>query len=291
MDDFNTGVVSANGINFHYLEMGDGPLALCLHGFPDHAYSFRHLLPDLAAAGFRAVAPFMRGYAPTEPPADGRYHSALLARDAVELIGALGAERAYLIGNDWGAGAVTGAAVLEPDKVIKLVIIASGQVDRDLSRDFQYLQGTWHSYYFQLPFAEETVAHNDFAFIEEWWRWASPEWDIPAAALESIRATFRQPGVVAAALGYYRARYDAAQADAAAQADQARIAAGPVTVPTLALHGTRDRPRRLDAFESAAMDAYFTGGLEKVIIPGTGHFMHQERPAVVNPKIVEFLLR
>ena len=84
--------------------------------------------------------------------------------------------------------------------------------------------------------------------------------------------------MVAAALGYYRARYDAAQADAAAQADQARIAAGPVTVPTLALHGTRDRPRRLDAFESAAMDAYFTGGLEKVIIPGTGHFMHQERP-------------
>ena len=53
------------------------------------------------------------------------------------------------------------------------MIIASGQVDRELSRDFQYLQGTWHSYYFQLPFAEETVAHNDFAFIEEWWRWAS----------------------------------------------------------------------------------------------------------------------
>lgn len=289
MADFKTGAVRANGINFHYLEMGDGPLALCLHGFPDHAYSFRQLLPDLAGAGFRAVAPFMRGYAPTEPPADGRYHTALLARDAVELIGALGAERACLIGNDWGAGAVIGATVLEPAKVSKLVTIASGRVDRELSMDFQYLQGTWHSYYFQLPAAEAAVAHNDFAFIEEWWRWAAPEWDIPASALESIRATFRKPGVVQAALGYYRARYDASQVDAAVAQDQARIEAGPVTVPTLALHGTSDRPRRLDSFESAAMDAYFTGGLEKVIVPGTGHFMHQEKPAEVNPKIVAFL--
>ena len=144
MADFNTGAVNANGIDFHYLEMGDGPLAICLHGFPDHAYSFRHLLPELAAAGFRAVAPFMRGYAPSAAPADGRYHSALLARDAVALIGALGAERAYLIGNDWGAGAVVGAAALAPERVIKLVTIAAGQVDRELSRDFQYLQGTWH---------------------------------------------------------------------------------------------------------------------------------------------------
>ena len=68
MADFKTGSVRANGLDFHFLEMGEGPLALCLHGFPDHAYSFRHLLPDLADAGFRAVAPFMRGYAPTEAP-------------------------------------------------------------------------------------------------------------------------------------------------------------------------------------------------------------------------------
>ena len=73
--------------------------------------------------------------------------------------------------------------------------------------------------------------------------------------------------------------------------DQERIIAGPITVPTLALHGTRDRPRRIDAFESETMDRYFTGGLEKVIIPGTGHFMHQEKPEEVNPRIVEFLKR
>ena len=291
MTDFKTGTVLANGINFHYLEMGEGPLALCFHGFPDHAYSFRHLLPDLAEAGFRAIAPFMRGYAPTEAPKDGLYQAVLLCRDVLALVQALGADQAYLIGNDWGAGAVTGAAVLEPERVNKLVIIASGRVDQSLQMSYQYLKGTWHSYFFQMPFAEQAVAYNDFAFVEEWWRDASPEWDIPASALESIRETFRKPGVVEAALNYYRARYNPALQDPSMREYEDRVNKGPVTVPTLALHGTRDRPKRLDAFESAAMDRFFTGGLEKVIIPGTGHFMHQEKPAEVNPRIVEFLTR
>ena len=291
MADFSTGTVHANGINFHYLEIGEGPLALCFHGFPDHAYSFRHLLPDLAEAGFRAVAPFMRGYAPTQAPKDGKYQAVLMCRDVLGIIDALGAENAYLIGNDWGAGAVTGATVLAPEKVNKLVTIASGRADRELQRTYLHLRGTWHGYFFQMPFAEEAVAHNDYAFVEDWWRDASPEWDIPAYALESIRETFRKPGVVQAALSYYRARYRPELQDPSAKEDEDRVAAGPVTVPTLALHGTRDRPKRLDGFESENMDRYFTGGLEKVIIPGTGHFMHQEKPEEVNPLIVDFLKR
>ena len=291
MADLSTGTVHANGIDFHYLEMGEGPLALCFHGFPDHAYSFRHLLPDLAEAGFRAVAPFMRGYAPTQAPKDGKYQAVLMCRDVLGIIDSLGAENAYLIGNDWGAGAVTGATVLAPEKVNKLVTIASGRADRELQRTYLHLRGTWHGYFFQMPFAEEVVAHNDYAFVEDWWRDASPEWDIPAYALESIRETFRKPGVVQAALSYYRARYRPELQDPSAAADEARVAAGPVTVPTLALHGTRDRPKRLDGFQSENMDRYFTGGLEKVIIPGTGHFMHQEKPEEINPLIVNFLKR
>ena len=291
MADFKTGSVLANEINFHYLEMGEGPLALCFHGFPDHAYSFRHLLPDLAEAGFRGIAPFMRGYAPTQAPKDGKYQAVLMCRDVVVLIDALGDGEAYLIGNDWGAGAVTGASVLAPEKVRKLVIIASGRADRELQMTYQHLKGTWHGYFFQTPQAEEAVAHNDYAFVEEWWRDASPEWDIPASALASIRETFRKPGVVQAALSYYRARYRPELQDPSAKEDQDRVNAGPVTVPTLALHGTRDRPKRLEGFESENMDRYFTGGLEKVIIPGTGHFMHQEKPEEVNPRIIEFLKR
>ena len=77
------GRVNANGVEFAYLDAGAGPLALCLHGFPDSAWTWRHLLPELAGAGFHAVAPFMRGYAPTAVPADGRYQTGALVADAI----------------------------------------------------------------------------------------------------------------------------------------------------------------------------------------------------------------
>src|SRR3954469_25253216 len=102
--DLHEGRVRANGLDFAYLEAGEGPLALCLHGFPDSAWTWRHLLPELADAGFRAVAPFMRGYAPTAVPADGRYQTAALGLDACALHEALGGDAdAVIVGHDWGA--------------------------------------------------------------------------------------------------------------------------------------------------------------------------------------------
>jgi pimeloyl-ACP methyl ester carboxylesterase len=111
------GRTTANGLEFAYLEAGAGPLALCLHGFPDSAWTWRHLLPALADAGFHAVAPFLRGYAPTAVPADGRYQTAVLALDAIGLHAALGGDdRAVLIGHDWGAIATYVAANHEPER-------------------------------------------------------------------------------------------------------------------------------------------------------------------------------
>src|SRR5438045_6330238 len=103
--------VNANAIDFAYLACGDeGPLALCLHGFPDSAWTWRYLLPELAAAGFRAVAPFMRGYAPTDVPTDGRYQTGALAADALALHDVLGGDGdAVIVGHDWGAAATYGA--------------------------------------------------------------------------------------------------------------------------------------------------------------------------------------
>ena len=289
MVEFKAGAVRANEVNFHFLEMGEGPLVLCMHGFPDHAYSYRFLLPALAQAGFRAVAPFNRGYAPTEVPKDGRYQTAVLGQDVLALIGALGAEKAALVGHDQGALSVYGAAILEPEKITRLVSIAIAHPAARESRNFHYLKGTWHGFYFQMPSAERTVAHDDYAFIEDWWRDASPEWDIPEEVLESVKKTFRKPGVVEAALSYYRHSHNPALQDPALKEVQKRVSIDAISVPTLAFHGTRDRPRRLEVFQN--MDPFFTGGLEKVIIPGTGHFMHQEKPHEVNPRIVEFLKR
>src|SRR5471030_3304307 len=117
--------VEANGIEFGYLEAGSGPLALCLHGFPDTAWGWRHLLPALADAGFHAVAPFMRGYAPSEIPADGCFKLGALVADAVGLHDALGGDdQLALIGNDWGAETAYGAAAFAPDRWRRIVTLA-----------------------------------------------------------------------------------------------------------------------------------------------------------------------
>jgi pimeloyl-ACP methyl ester carboxylesterase len=287
--DLASGRVDANGVTFHYLEAGRGPLVLCLHGFPDNAHTYSALLPALARAGFRGVAPFMRGYAPTSPAPDGRYQAVLLAQDALALIAALGSERAFVVGHDWGATAAYGAAALDPARVERLVTLGAAHpaaVRGPLATRYERHKGIWHAYFFQMPFAEQVVSSNDFAFIEDWWRDASPEYD-PAPVLERVKATFRRPGVVTAALGYYRHTFHPANRDPALQALQERASTAPTSVPTLALHGTRDRPGRLEAFES--MDDLFLEGLEKVVYPGAGHFVHIERPDDVNRRIVEFL--
>ena len=281
------GRVQANGVSFHYLEAGRGPLALCLHGFPDNAHTYDQLLPALASAGFHAVAPFMRGYAPTSLAPDGRYQSVLLAQDALALIDALGDGHAFVVGHDWGATAAYGAAALGPEKVTRLVTIGAAHpaaVRGKLTASYERHKGIWHAYFFQMPFAEQVVAADDFAFLEQWWRDASPEFD-PAPVIERVKATFREPGVVTAALGYYRHTFHPAQRDPALQAAQERLTA-PTTVPTLSLHGTRDRPGRLEAFQT--MDDLFLNGREKVIVRGTGHFVHVERPDEVNRRIVAF---
>lgn len=284
---FKRGVAKANSVEFSYVESGEGPLVLCFHGFPDNALTYRNLLPRLASAGFRAVAVYMRGYAPTAIPTDGRYQAAVVGRDALELIQALGSDTAFIIGHDWGALAGYAAATLGPGRVSKLVTLGAAHAGAALDRDFEYLRGTWHSYYFQLPEAETTLPHNDFQFISDWWRNASPNWDIPADLVESVKETFRRPGVVRAALEYYRQGVNPALRDPALEETEKKLAAGPVTVPTLALHGTHDRPKRLESFEQ--MDRFFSGPLTKVVLPGTGHFVHLEEPEETARLVLDFL--
>src|SRR5580658_10060075 len=106
--------VEANGVRFAYFEEGKGPLVLLLHGFPDTPHTWDAVRPAVAAAGYRAVTPFLRGYAPTSVPADGAYDAETLGRDVVALIDALGERRAVVVGHDWGAAAAYSAATLAP---------------------------------------------------------------------------------------------------------------------------------------------------------------------------------
>jgi pimeloyl-ACP methyl ester carboxylesterase len=282
--------VSANGVDFAYLSARDsGPLALCLHGFPDTGHTWRHLLPALAAAGFRAVAPFMRGYAPTSVPADGRYQTGALALDANALHDALGGDdAAVIIGHDWGAVAAGGAASLEParwSKVVTLAVPPGGAFGRAFVANTDQLKRSWYMFFFQLPLADFVVANEDLAFIDMIWRDWSPGYD-GADDVALVKESLRDPANLAAALGYYRATFGTTPHDPALADAQAAIGGVPPQ-PQLYLHGRNDGCVGVEVAEDARNDAGDRVTIE--IIDGVGHFLHVERPDEVNARILEFL--
>src|SRR5262249_54701632 len=178
--EVRAGTVGANGVEFGLLESGGpGPLALCLHGFPDTAHTWERLLPVLAGAGFHAVAPFMRGYAPTTVPADGAYHLGALAADAVALHEVLGGDRdAVLIGHDWGAEAAYAAAADAPDRWRRLVTLAvpPAALDPVLFSDYDQLRRFFYLFLFRDPagVAEAVVAAGGVGFIDRLWAGGAP---------------------------------------------------------------------------------------------------------------------
>lgn len=286
-----TGSVHANGLEFGYVESGAGPLVLALHGFPDLPRTFLRQLGALSEAGYRVVAPYMRGYHPTLAPPGASYERAELARDALALIDALSEEPVVLLGHDWGAAAAYHAACVAPEKVARLVTIAVPYGDTwwgAFVTNPEQQRRSWYIYFFQLPFAEAAVEHDDFAFLERLWRDWSPGWDYPPEELEAVKEAFRQPGVLTAALAYYRHVLD--PPGDRPDLDPIREAyGGPVPVPTLYIHGEHDGG--IGAENVAGMEAWFPAGLELHVVADAGHFVHRERPHEVNRLIMEFLDR
>jgi pimeloyl-ACP methyl ester carboxylesterase len=271
--------VRANDLEFGLLEAGSGPLALCLHGFPDTAYTWRHVLPALAGAGFHAVAPFMRGYAPTAVPADGAYQLGALVADAVALHEVLGGSGdAVLIGHDWGAEAAYGAAAHAPDRWRRLVTLAvpPASLDPVLFSDYEQLKRFFYLFMFRDPagLAETVVARDDLAFLDKLWRDWSPGFQ-PGEHLARVKACLRQPANLAAVLGYYRAAAD--QEAAGRQAPQ----------PTLYLHGARDGCIGVDLVRGA--ERLLAPSSRMIVIDDAGHFLHLEEPGQVNDHILSWV--
>jgi pimeloyl-ACP methyl ester carboxylesterase len=165
MPDFERGTVEANGLQFHYLAAGNGPLALCVHGFPDSPWTYRYLLPELARAGYRAVAPFNRGFAPTELPADRHHvHSSTMVADALALGEALaGGQEAVLIAHDWGAVAAWGAAGKRPELWAHCVIlnIPPFAIFGENIVTYDQIKRSFYFWYFQLQHVVEASLSAD----------------------------------------------------------------------------------------------------------------------------------
>jgi len=292
MPEFKTGSVRANELRFHYLETGEGPLALCLHGFPDSPWTYRFLLPELARAGYRAVAPFMRGYAPTEVSADGSYQTSALAADVAALHEALGGEaNAVLIAHDWGAVAAYGGAALQPVRWRRCAImnVPPFGVFGQLAFRYDQIKRSFYFWFFQMQASDTIVSANDLAFIDGLWADWSPGYNA-REDLPRVKECLRDPANLQAAMGYYRALFNPARFGSPAGTEEQEAVWGRrISQPTLYLHGTKDGCIALDA-EAAKRILDFLGPDSKVErIEGVGHFMLVETPAEVNDRILQFL--
>jgi len=163
-------------------------------------------MTKMARSGYRAVAPYTRGYAPTSVP-KSQYQPAALGQDVLGLLDAFDADRATVYGHDWGTAGAYAAAVLAPER-IKTLVAASvprgSAFSKAMITDPEQQRRSWYIFYFQTRLAELGVPHNDFAFIERLWRDWSPTWEVPRNMVAEAKTTLAKEGVLEAALAYYR---------------------------------------------------------------------------------------
>jgi pimeloyl-ACP methyl ester carboxylesterase len=266
--------VDANGLTFAYLEEGSGPLVLMLHGFPDTAHTWDDLRSRIAAKGYRAVSPFMRGYHPTAIP-DRDADQETLARDVLALVDALGASEAIVVGHDWGASAAYGAAALAPERVKKLFVLAIPH-PATLKPTLKKLWGVRHFAVYKLPGAPERFARNDFAALPKICHRWSPSWRPDPNEFAPVRASFSNRASLNAAFGYYRKLSPIPSASLKAR----------ITVPTVVFAGLDDPIAEPADYRGAAR--MFAGDYIVEEVDG-GHFMHREHPDAFAERLLAHL--
>jgi pimeloyl-ACP methyl ester carboxylesterase len=270
--------VQANGVRFAYLEQGTGPLVMFMHGFPDNAWSYRKQLQVFADAGYRAVSPFLRGYAPTEIPADGVFDPIALGKDLEALIAALSDDgQARVVGMDWGGTSTLQALATAPSAIKAAVVMNTAHpiTFSSIRRDPEAVRSIFHFYFFQLPGADSAVNIEGLPFVDYLWKLWSPTFQNDAH-LRSIKETLSSPGTMAAALKYYAGLFNAGFAG--------RLPMNEMHTPTLTIYGSNDPTARYSVKE----EPLFKGPHKRIVLPDVGHFPHLEREVEVTGLIMDW---
>jgi pimeloyl-ACP methyl ester carboxylesterase len=284
--DFDEIVVRTDRLDFPALAAGDGPVVVCWHGFPDHPLTFAPLAEHLVAAGRRVVMPFLRGFHPNTFDELTYSDGITLAADAAAVASALGGT-VDMIGHDIGAGMVARVAAAWPERVNHGVTIAvpPPAVLATALRDPEQQKRLFYVFLFTIEGVAEAVLQQDRKLIDYLWSTWSPSLKLDDAYRTWIHKMYGDEQYIANALKLYRANFDPSRMDPALAEHAARTEA-PASKPLLVLGGAEDGC--LDPkFFTASHDALAPGS-EVEVMPGVGHFLHLEQPAVVAERVLRW---
>lgn len=276
-----------NGLRFHIQESGDGPVVLLLHGFPELCYAWRHQIPALADAGYRTVAPDLRGYNLTDKPSGiSSYRLTHLVADVVELILWTGAEPVVLVGHDWGGALAWYVAKDHPELVSRLIILNAPHpvlMKRELGTWAQRRR-SWYVFALQLPLLPQLVMRAfDFAILRRVLRRDPVRVDaFSDAEIRAYRDALARPGALTATINWYRALRSGRRGRPVGPRWRDTL----IEIPTLVIWGEQDR----------YLGAALLDGLEELVrplrverIPDASHWVQADAPGRVNDLMLEFL--
>ena len=267
---------SAGGQNFRYIDSGEGPLVVLLHGFPDVPDSWDTIRARLNAEGYRTVVPYLRGYH-SATFSDRGFSAEELADDFALLLDALGESSAVVVGHDWGSSVAYGGATKYPDRATKVVAIGIPHlrvVKPDLATGWKYR----HFAYFKMPWAALSARGFDLKLVDRLYRRWSPNWTGPEreqSVAESVQV-LRDKRVLRSALAYYKA-----------VVPRPKLYKSKISVPGLVVGGSDDPPALQQAY--LATPSRFTAPCTVRILDGAGHWPHREREAEFLDALLEFL--
>jgi pimeloyl-ACP methyl ester carboxylesterase len=265
-------------VRLHYAEQGEGPLVVLLHGFPEAWFGWRFQIPALAAAGFRVVAPDLRGFnLSSKPGGIAAYELARVASDISELIRALGEDSACVAGHDWGGATAWVLGMRHPDVVRRLAILNSPHPRRFKAalKDRRQLAKSWYFGVLQLPWLpERLMPRNRWAALRQGFvKDARPGTFTPEDAERYVKA-WEQPGAVTTMVNYYRAAIQ-----------RPRTPLVPIQAPTLVIWGDRDRYLLPGLAEPEPRDA---PNLDRVVHLDASHWVHHDEADEVSRLLAEF---
>ncbi|MBP6731957.1 MAG: alpha/beta hydrolase [Chitinophagales bacterium] len=273
--------ITANGIKLHYIDEGKGEMVVLLHGFPEFWYGWHKQIPVLAQH-YRVIAPDMRGYNLSDKPANvADYKIETLAADVAALIKALGAEKAIVVGHDWGAAVAWAVAAFHPQVVKKLAILNvphPAEMKRALMGfNLSQLKKSWYIFFFQLPFLPERIVGTEKFFRDAFARMCMKKDAVSEADIQHYVAAYKQPGAIRGPISYYRAMFRGALSTP----ELPKIKA-----PVLMLWGEHDTA--LGKELTYRTKDYCDNTFEIKYDPTSGHFIQHDNPQWVNEELLKF---